>query len=63
MLRCVTNHFSSMSLLERGLGILMHLLALGISGDPVKSGFTFGFQGALDWEVLPTFSNRSIMQL
>lgn len=52
-----------MSLPETGLGILMHLLPLGISGDLIKAGFTFGLQGVLDWKVFPTFSNRLIVQL
>lgn len=59
---CYRSFFST-SLLETGLGMLMHLLALGISGDLIKSGFTFGFRGVLDWKVLPTFSNSSIERL
>lgn len=42
-----------------GLGRLMRLLAVEISGDLKKSGFTFVFQSVLDREVLPIFSNRS----
>lgn len=37
----------------------MHLLALEISGDLKKSGFTFVLQSVLDREVLPIFSKRS----
>lgn len=41
----------------------MHLLALEISGDLKKSGFTFVFQSVLDGEVLRIFGNRSTVQL